>query len=394
MCILVKNEIAEFCKIIKGTSKQVLWLEMGEEVLGYKIIVGSIYLPNESSKYYSADLFDDVCFDIVSFDSPVCICGDTNSRTGICHDVLDQNDYVAQLYGLQEYEEECINQIILDKNGLIHRQNQDMKVNNAGKLLIETCKANDLCILNGRFGEDKGVGSYTCHNHNAGKSVIDYVVVSYPLVKLVDKFVVHEFDDLLSDTHSAIAVTLNKKKIFIGCHECEYDEDVSNVLDPDDHEYEYDDVSVISDLCDHNECVDLYFKWNVKSTQQYQESFSENDLSELKEQLDIAISTPRQENFDVFCNNINQILIKKAKECGICKEKTNIKARGVKKKKNHKPWFDNECQKVRDSYYRVKNEIKFDNNNVRLDKIPVHPKNLKKSLNEKSRLLQSFTQEN
>ena len=63
------------------------------------------------------------------------------------------------LYGLQEYEEECINQIILDKNGLIHRQNQDMKVNNAGKLLIETCKANDLCILNGRFGEDKGVGS-------------------------------------------------------------------------------------------------------------------------------------------------------------------------------------------------------------------------------------------
>ena len=61
---------------------------------------------------------------------------------------------------------------------------------------------NDLCILNGRFGEDKGVGLYTCHNHNAGKSVIDYVVVSYPLVKLVDKFVVHEFDDLLSDTFS------------------------------------------------------------------------------------------------------------------------------------------------------------------------------------------------
>ena len=55
-------------------------------------------------------------------------------------------------------------------------------------------------------------------------------------------------------------MTLNKKKIFIGCHECEYDEDVITVLDTDDHEYEYDDVSVISDLCDHNEFVDLYFK--------------------------------------------------------------------------------------------------------------------------------------
>ena len=90
-----------------------------------------------------------------------------------------------------------------------------------------SCSVNVLCILNGGFGEVKGVGSYTCHNHNAGKSVIDYVVVSYPVVKLV----VLEFDDLLSCTHLVIAVTFNKKKIFNRCHECEYD-DVSTVSDP------------------------------------------------------------------------------------------------------------------------------------------------------------------
>ena len=65
MCTPVKKELAGFCKIIKGTSKQVLWLEIGEEVLGYKIIVSSTYL-YESYRYYSADLFDDVWFVIMS----------------------------------------------------------------------------------------------------------------------------------------------------------------------------------------------------------------------------------------------------------------------------------------------------------------------------------------
>ena len=46
---------------------------------------------------------------------------------------------------------------------------------------------------------------------------------------------------------------------------------------------------------------------NVNSAQQYQESFSENNLGELQEQLGIAILTPRPVNFDAFCNNINQI---------------------------------------------------------------------------------------
>ena len=82
---------------------------------------------------------------------------------------------------------------------------------------------------------------------------------------------------------------------------------------------------------------------------------------------------------------------------GICREKTNIKARGIKKNKSQKPWFDNECQKVRDSYYRMENEIKSNNNNVRLDKIRVRAasKKFKENIKKKkSWLLQSFTEKN
>ena len=70
---------------------------------------------------------------------------------------------------------------------------------------------------------------------------------------------------------------------------------------------------------------------------------------------------------------------------GICKEKTNIKARGIKKSKSQKPWFDNECRKVRDSYYRMENEIKSNNNNVRLDKIRIRAasKKLKENIKKK-----------
>ena len=93
-------------------------------------------------------------------------------------------------------------------NADFQRVNKDPKVNNMGRALIEFCQIQNLNILNGRFGHDKGIGKLTCFNRNQGKSTIDYAVISATLLEVVNDFEIGEFDEFLSDTHCAISVLL------------------------------------------------------------------------------------------------------------------------------------------------------------------------------------------
>ena len=55
----------------------------------------------------------------------------------------------------------------------LHRNSQDGVCNNEDNSLLETCKSNNLFILNGRYGKDKK-GAYTFKN----TSIIDYAILS------------------------------------------------------------------------------------------------------------------------------------------------------------------------------------------------------------------------
>ena len=69
------------------------------------------------------------------------------------------------------------------------------------------CKCNDLFICNGRLGDDKD-DEFTCKN----VSVVDYVIGSSDLLKIVDTFSVLEFSKLLSDAHRPLSLSLAFKK--------------------------------------------------------------------------------------------------------------------------------------------------------------------------------------
>ena len=53
------------------------------------------------------------------------------------------------------------------------RFNNDLMINSNGLHLIDICKSFDLSIINGRFGDDKEIGNYTCYNKNGGCSAVD-----------------------------------------------------------------------------------------------------------------------------------------------------------------------------------------------------------------------------
>jgi len=68
--------------------------------------------------------------------------------------------------------------------------------------------------LNGRVGEDKGIGRYT-YVGSSGSSLVDYVITTQNLFSFVDTFVVKE-PTILSD-HCLIdfSITFNRKVLLL-----------------------------------------------------------------------------------------------------------------------------------------------------------------------------------
>ena len=84
------------------------------------------------------------------------------------------------------------------------RVSKDRKVNSFGKQLIDSCKINNMLILNGRAFGDKGVGQTTCKD----KPVVDYVICSSCSIAFLTNFEINEFCPLNSDAHNAIKFLL------------------------------------------------------------------------------------------------------------------------------------------------------------------------------------------
>ena len=64
---------------------------------------------------------------------------------------------------------------------------------------------NNISILNGRFGNDRGKGGYTFRN----VSVIDYMLATADTLKILSSFSVVETDPLFSDGHSLLSCLLS-----------------------------------------------------------------------------------------------------------------------------------------------------------------------------------------
>ena len=200
------REIEDTC------SDSVLWLKFEREAFGCELILGALYIPHEGSKYHSSEVFEDILSDCSSiqakFQVPVCILGDFNSRTGVLDDFLDLENLLSFEAGLDASCNDFNSRQALECLGLCTKRfSMDTSTNNNGYKLIELCKTLDLHIVNGRFGNDKGIGRVTCDN----TSVVDYVIVSAELFPQIVDFNVDVMDKFLSDKHRAISIKFRCK---------------------------------------------------------------------------------------------------------------------------------------------------------------------------------------
>ena len=154
--------------------------------------MAAIYNSPENSRYADDNLFDfieKVVLDNYDETCSICLLGDFNARTANLPDSVQ--DYSFENLDNQEFVPP-------------QRSNQDNTVNKYGHKLLDMCKHLDLYIVNGRCGDDKDVGKTTSKNI----STVDNCIVTKDIFDKIEQFQVKEFDDMLSDIHCPLHLSL------------------------------------------------------------------------------------------------------------------------------------------------------------------------------------------
>ena len=346
--ILIPSILTQYCKLaLNESSSPVLWLHAGAEVLGIEMIIGAVYLPCENSKYSSPDLFDLLRSDIYDlsskYDIPLCMIGDFNCRTGLLTDFMAFEEEISECCGLDTSIEEFgdFHSMCLKKRLPIDRFNCDKQCNKHGRQLIENCQALDLKIINGRFGNDKSVGRYTCYSN--GESTVDYAITSHSLYEFVTDFTVHDFDKCYSDVHCPISISFGTQVAL---------SDAGGTSLPT-----LDPVQIPS--IDHAQELGferLGFNWNANSAGGYKGEFSEEVANILKQHLEHAKLNQTQEAISQFCDKLKDVMINSAKKLDILKPARSANTNTDSVHKN-KQWFDSECSVARRQYSRLKRSL-------------------------------------
>ena len=270
-------------KIENTKSKCILWVALGISLQNIQLIVGGVYIPGSSSKFSDVNDYDIISEDILFLNSkygcPFVLLGDFNSRTGTLDDFQLQNDSkeILQNLGLE-----------------INRYNCDKKTDTNGRNLVSLCNDFNFGILNGRFGNDKKIGQFTCMK-TIGQSSVDYIIVSTTLFPSVVDFIIDKYDSCMSDVHLPLCATI---KI--------------------DNEFKKQNETVSQKY----KTLEYKSTWKVEKKNEYQEAFSNEKISKLTEKLqNLSFSNDvTQEKIDSITSDLTNILLEPAKQVGICKK--------------------------------------------------------------------------
>ena len=105
--------------------------------------------------------------------------GDINARTATDTDFVDliKNRHVDD-YIITDFVDNFTN-VLNDLKMPLSRISINKSKNTFGNLLLNFCKGNSMFIVNGRVGNNKNIGRFTCRN----ASVVDYCITSPKLLK-------------------------------------------------------------------------------------------------------------------------------------------------------------------------------------------------------------------
>ena len=283
-------------------------------------------------------------------DSYFFLTGDFNSRIKDLNEILQIDQDLLNFCSITNTINTNERSIMVENLGLsLYRQSQDSsKTNTFGSRLIELCKNNNLVILNGRAGEDKGIGKYTTTGH----SVVDYMIMSFNILRYLNNFRVHEFDPLLSDIHCPISCCTATDN-FAETKSQEIGKDKS-VFDS----YVAQDTPTA--------------KWIKEKASDFIKNISQekvNTLCAYSVSLDYTNINATTINQIIPVEKMDEIVVEASKASFKSLTKTKHRNRKEKNPVERNQWFNKKCADSRRNYRKVKQyyqRLKSDNNKKNL----------------------------
>ena len=143
----VRNSLSTYIDLIENNSEYITWIKLNPKLANNDepIILGSIYLPPESSRFLNEDYFDEFENEISEKCSNykyVYLIGDTNSRTGQHADYVTSDPHLSSTFGIDADSQAFFDKhILLENLGIpLERCSCDNRSNTNGMRLLEICR--------------------------------------------------------------------------------------------------------------------------------------------------------------------------------------------------------------------------------------------------------------
>lgn len=190
--LFFRKELSKGIVILEIDHSGILWVKCCKKFfhLPQDLYICFLYIPPSNSVYYNVHelgFFETLELGVrkyLDFGS-VTVIGDLNARCGNRSDFIQKDTDFNKYIHVMDTDLNCV------LNNMPHRFSMDETVNTSGLKLLDICKCSTLKIVNGRCGNNAGIGSHTNISSN-GNSLIDYVLCSCDLFPLIKDFIVHD----------------------------------------------------------------------------------------------------------------------------------------------------------------------------------------------------------
>jgi len=308
ICLYYKNHLRDGIVTQSIDQSGILWIKLCKTFfqLDDDLYLCFVYIPPSNSKYYDKHgivFFESIEQSIANYSDcgKVIVIGDLNARCGLRSDCIENTEEYREFIATPYDNDDVLNE-------LPYRFSMDTTINSSGNKLLDLCTSSGLRIVNGRIGDDAGVGSYTFMS-SLGCSLIDYVLVFPELFSLVDDFIVHDLHTCSPHT----PIQLNIKTAL-------------------SHK-----PTARSDTLPHG------LNWSNDKTEEFK-AIINDDIQAFESIVNKVVSS--DVDIDTGINSFSTKLYEKALSV------FGRKAYG-KKRKNNKQWFNRECELAKQVFRRA-----------------------------------------
>ena len=325
IAVFVREEIRGGVKFLPFTNSEYMWFKLDKNFFHMRndIYIVAAYNSNSSFAESNINVLDAIESDAAKFSSDgsnLFFCADVNGYTACEPDYCVDDD--SDLFSAYANDH-----IPYDIDIPLNRNNMDSKEpNGRGKDFLNFLRASRMRILNGRIFGDT-LGNFTCYSHSGKPSVIDYMASSVGLLPSIKSFTVNELTEF--SIHCSLSVSISTGQYL-------------PVLN-DDQTYR----SIPK------------FKWsqadNVKLLSTLQQTDVINDLN-----YATRFTTYNQNEIDSCAIKLESILTTSSKSAGVSHKPAKKRKISSARKplKNNKPWFNEDCIKLKNLHKKLSKLIR------------------------------------